>query len=399
MLQLEKLQSLLRRLDPTQPIHSPVQQSWYVPLPSGLSKTVARSIQLEPTGSHLIVGAIGCGKSTELLAIGRKLLESRDVFCRYIEVSRVLDLEQADSISLVIAIAHELVEYLVDSDRNHPSLRQIQSELRPLVEGGHDPYWDAPDGEDPSFSPPIVNRPRKNIPDDLAAHIPILEQLVAAVDDLYHSPMVWLLDGLDRLSNSLDFDKIVEPFLRALKEAGVGLVMVGPRKSILGVDRLGASGEFDDIKWMGPVDPDVYGEFLNQILVARGAYEILPKDCQDELVRYSGGSIRMLLQLTQEVVREVWIRNVDGPDHDIITSAVDKIGRSLLLGLSDRDLQLLNSLLESGKFASRTAEDAALILTNRVLEYYDGGSGLPRHIVHPALKPYIVALPKPEYPY
>ena len=62
------------------------------------------------------------------------------------------------------------------------------------------------------------------------------------------------------------------------------------------------------------------------------------------------------------------MRNAANLGADQVQVAADKVGRGLLLGLTDAELALLKALLETNRFAPRSPEDSALMLTNRVLE-------------------------------
>lgn len=396
-LTLDLVQNLLPRLDPTLPIMSLAHQPWYVNRPNGVGATIARSLQLEPASSHLVVGSIGCGKSTELLASGRILIETRGVYARYVEVSRILDLKDSDGLALCIGVADELAKHLAAEFPQDAELTAILAEMKPLVEGGYDPYWDRPDdvNDDGSFGP-VLKRPRPNVPEPLLEHLPLLERLKTIVKKRHSGRLVWLLDGLDRLSNPIDFDRIVEPFLQAVKAVGIGVALVGPRRIVSGLDRLGTAAVFDELHWMGPVETDegTPGRaFLNAVLEARGVADAVALEQQHTLIHLSGGAIRILLQLTREAIKEAWVRNVASIGSEQVRVAADKVGRGLLLGLSDSELSLLKVLLESGTFAPRSPEESALALTNRVLEYR-AESGLMTHAVHPTLTPFVRALAK-----
>ena len=365
--QLQQYRDLLKSLDPTQPL-SQDQQSWYVPRPDGTATKLARSMQLEPKQSHLIVGSIGCGKSTELLAAGIILVGTPGIFTRYVEVSRLLDLESATTASLAIAIADELSKSLAKTFPDNEDLTDLRNRLEPLVNGGFDPYWDI----------------FKNI-----------SELVSTLFD--GADFVWLLDGLDRLSDSDDFDRIVMPLLQAFKAVGIGVALVGPRRMIASMERLGAGDVFDEIHWLGPLKPNEDTNnfhFLSQVLTSRDPTGFVPENIRDALIRWSGGLTRILLQLTRETIKETWICNVKQPDFPQLLAATDKVGRALLLGLADKELLLLKSLIKTGIFAPRMAADYALILTNRVLEYR-GENALMTHEVHPTLHKFILSLPDP----
>ena len=65
----------VQRLDPTRPLVGP-ERDLYVERPEGLSTRLGRHLQIDPTGAHLVVGPIGCGKTTEMAAAGRIVLET-----------------------------------------------------------------------------------------------------------------------------------------------------------------------------------------------------------------------------------------------------------------------------------------------------------------------------------
>ena len=76
----------MRRLDPTGDPAQAVASGFYVPPPNAVSQRIATRIELEPASSHLLVGGIGSGKTTELIAIERKLADVEDLFTVRIDV-------------------------------------------------------------------------------------------------------------------------------------------------------------------------------------------------------------------------------------------------------------------------------------------------------------------------
>ena len=392
--QLEIYRQVLRRLDPTRPIKAPTDKSWYVARPDGVGHALARSLQIEPQSSHLVVGSIGSGKSSELLAAGRELLETRGVFARYVEVSQITDLESGDAESLLLAVGHELLLCLESTAPDDLQLESIRAQLAPLVDGYSMPVDALSDDSDRVSIEPRVHHPTQGVPAPVAEHLPILRELAGAVRRLRQGDdLVFLLDGLDRLSDPVQFDALMEPCLRALGAAGIGVAATGPRRAVSGVDRLGVAEGFDELHWVGPLAPDEGGEgfrFLNGVLEARGVDQIMGADARHEVVRLSGGSLRILLQLAREAIKETWVRNAEllGPDQ--VRAASDRVGRGLLLGLTDRDLGVLSAVQTKGTFSPRSPEDEALAWTNRVLEYRTP-SGLMEHRIHPTLLPFLTA--------
>lgn len=396
---LERLRTVMGRLDPTRPIQRPDQQPWYVQRPDGFSNRLGRTLQIDPTSTHLVVGSIGSGKSTELLAAGRVVLGTPGVYARYVEVTRVMALESASAEALVLAVVDDLVGHLAQGVPGDAEIIQLQEELSPWVNG----YWKDSPGfrqlvsdaltvpKAGQFVEPRLKRP------EAGTSIPRtdwLERCWTLVQRLRKGRLAWLIDGLDRIADPIEFDRIVEPFLHALKAAGIGVVVVGPRRSIAGLDRLGVADTFDEIHMVHPIDrrqPE--GErFLHEVLSRRGVDEVSTAEAREFLVARSGGAIRILLQLTKEAIKQAWISNEEQARLPHAELAAYRTGRSLLWGLSDAELKLLQALVKTGEFAPRTAEELALVLTNRVMDYEDS-SMQPRYAAHPTLVRFLAALP------
>lgn len=402
--QLERFRALLPRLDPTQPIKNPDQQAWYVERPDGIGNALGRTLQIDRTSTHLLVGSIGCGKSTEVLAAGRVLLGTPGIFARYVEVSQAMALAEANDEMLLLALLDDLVRNMVQHFPKDEEVAKFRGELTPWVEG----YWKDPPGfrealrNALTLPPPLiggdrqfveghVKRPKKDVSERWLGW---LNRASALMQRLMGRRLIWLIDGLDRIADPIEFDRIVMPFLRTLKVAGIGAAIVGPPRSITGVDRLGAADVFDELHWMGPVDPgEPTGEqFLREVLIRRGVAEVATAEALEFMVFRSGGAIRILLQLAKDAVKDTWVRNQDRVRMPQADLAALKVGRSLLLGLSNEEVKLLQALVKTGQFAPRSDGDRALEFSNRVLKY-DSASGLPRYVVHPTLTRFLAVLP------
>jgi energy-coupling factor transporter ATP-binding protein EcfA2 len=392
--QLSQFREAYARLDPSKPIQQSVEHPWYVERPDGLSRVVAGSLQIDPTSAHLLVGSIGCGKSTELLAIGRVLRETRGIFPHYVEVSQHMELAGASADQLVLALLDELIEGLFDGDKH---LKLLQKQIRPDIGGYWLDNWEMMEqaeeeerrSTEGTYIPPRLTRPRQVTPalEPLVSHLTVLRARVA---ENTGEQLVWLIDGLDRITDPVAFDQIIDPFLKAIRAAGIGVAVVGPRRMVSGVDRLGVAEVFEERHMIRAVDPATTTgfKFLNQVLKSRGTTDVLPKDVADTLIWQSGGAVRVLLQIARQTIKEAWISNAESAGLKQAAIAADKTGRALLLGLSDADVRVLSDLLSIEKFGARAPEDAALVLTNRILEYQTE-RGLPRYVVHPTLIPFI----------
>lgn len=389
---LAGLRDVLQRIDPTRPIRRPEDHGWYVERPDGVGTILGRTLQVDPGGSHLLVGAIGCGKSTELLAAGRILLATNGVVSRYLDVTRTLDLTKADGAALLLAVGDDVLKGLEAIYPAEADLAKLRERLRPWVEGVLDPYWDVP-SDDSDWVPPRIPPPSGL--GEVGEYLWLLDGIRTFLAARDQTRLVCLLDGLDRVADPLEFDRIVGPFLDGMKRANIGVVVVGPARAISALDRLGTPERFDELHWMGAVDPGLSPDspgwtFLKHVLLVRGVGDFVADARLDELVQWSGGAIRILLQLTREALKESWIRNVDAVGPDQVRAAADRVGRTLMLGLTDDELRILLRVRSTGVFAARSSRDAALVLMNRILEYRQP-NGTFRHVLHPTLVGFLEA--------
>jgi hypothetical protein len=371
-LELHSFRALIHRLDPTQPAAEP---SWYVERPDGVGTALARSLMLDPAGTHLVVGSIGSGKSSELWAAERALQRGPDLWPRTVDVGAAIELEREEVALIVVAMGDLLAHLQTRFPQHSEDLDHFESRHRYL--SGQDGWGKA------------------NIEPDPRKHLALLHEVAQLITIATGGHrLVWLLDGLDRTRSTEAFDALVEPFLEQVKQAGVGVVVVGPPRVLVGTHRLGAAERFDDLHWLGPVDPTPGGpghSFLRRLLEARGVTEWLSESVVDALIRWSGGVPRSLLHLAREAFKETWVRNVGQPGLPQVQAAADKLGRSLLMGLTDDEVDLLEGLLKRWSFAPRFDHERALVPTNRVLEYRRPDGSL-RHVVHPCLAPFIHTL-------
>ena len=79
---LTTFRALQYALDGTLPAAGKVGASWYVERPEGPAGRIARAIELAPETIGLLTGAIGSGKTTELMAVGRTSMHKPGIFIR-----------------------------------------------------------------------------------------------------------------------------------------------------------------------------------------------------------------------------------------------------------------------------------------------------------------------------
>lgn len=401
---LQRFRALVKSLDPTRPAGL-AAADLYVERPDSVATRLGRRLQLDPTGAHLVVGAIGCGKTTELLQAGNMVAAAGDCQARYVDASKLQDLSTADELSVLVAVAHDVAKALVLEHPADDGAKKTHGFITSWADGYLDEYADHPDGlDDSDFQPGVVQRPSSDLPGRLPEFVPLLDDLRADVARLNGGALVLLIDGLDRVAEAAHFEGMVEPMLRSLRQVGIGVAIVGPWRATVGVDRVGTASFDDNVYEVSPVLPDSESgrRFLEQILTRRDPHGLLLARSHDSetpdrniairrlvlsaLLLASGGVPRDLLQLARAAVEEAWVRGADGVSAQDVAVAADRFGRSLVLGLRPDEIALLRKVDTTERFVPTTDEQRALIPTKRILEYRLP-TGLPSYRVHPTIRP------------
>ena len=258
--------------------------------------------------------------------------------------------------------------------------------------------WEVDDSE-PEGSPPVRPVRHKGI---LVPPLPPvrqdIQQKAEQLRKLHESAapqwphIVLLFDSLDRLTNLGPFDDLVEQDIRAIRSVGIGVVVVGPLRTMFATGRPIAD-RFDYFYHQPSVDVqgDASGrDFLHQVLRRRADADILPDLSLRRLVKISGGVMRDLISLARSAGEEAYTAGADQIRLPHVKAAADAFGRTLMLGLGTDEIEVLQRVRLKGAFVPTSDKDIALLLTRRVLEY--GSNGRARYAVHPTLAPLLSQL-------
>ncbi|HRI72310.1 MAG TPA: hypothetical protein PK156_49085, partial [Polyangium sp.] len=78
--------------EPSSDPRDAVQRGFYVPRPGRtLAEQLAARFEVKPSASHLLVGGVGSGKTTQLLVAQDRLQEHKDIAVAYVDVSLRVD--------------------------------------------------------------------------------------------------------------------------------------------------------------------------------------------------------------------------------------------------------------------------------------------------------------------
>jgi hypothetical protein len=91
----------MARLDAAADPYQAIERKLYVDRPGSAAERIVRRLELKPASTHLLVGGIGCGKTTQLLIARDRLNDLGDTLAIYVDVSRRLDLAKAKPGSLL----------------------------------------------------------------------------------------------------------------------------------------------------------------------------------------------------------------------------------------------------------------------------------------------------------
>lgn len=301
---------------------------------------IAARLEIDPKSTHILIGGVGSGKTTELLRIQQRLVEtsSADILCVFLDASELR----------FKAFAWEV-------------MRALSETLK------------------------------VSVPDELWGYEEVADELVLTARP---RDIVLLLDGLDRLGDLSSFEALVRKDLELLSQR-FGVVVVGPLRCLYGIERVLAQ-RFDEQHYQPWVDPAHGYGFLQDVIFSRIPDAIQP-EAVDALVRASGGVLRDLISLAQGACVEAYAGETDRIELEHARISVDAFGRKHIQGLRPSELHLLQRVRKSGVFVHTSEDDLALLMSRRVLEYRVDGQ--PRYAVHPTIEPLLRSLDDGEDPF
>lgn len=392
---LARFRELRARLDPAGDPARAFADGLYVAVPGSVSARLAAELAVAPTSAHLLVGGVGSGKTTELLAIERQLNELGDIRAFYVDVTKHHDITKMIPGALILQAA--LVIALAASRETKDEDKQaVASQTLAYVTHLAHGYWEAheewPDDDDGGTRIPGVlvhPNPLDQTVLTVRSHLRNLQKLIGT--DWAHS--VVLLDGLDRMTDLAGLEKVIQNDVKALRDLGIGTVLVGPLRAVYGIDR-SLLEHFVSHQYQPWIDPTRASDGL--LLLSAALRRRLPEDAMDEaaletLVRNSGGVLRDLMSLAQSACVEAYMNGSDLIAKPHADAAVDAFGRKHLQGLRPAEIEVLQRVRTVGAFVQTSEDDLALLMSRRVLEYV-GSKEERRYVVHPTIAPFLKQL-------
>lgn len=396
---LDRFRTYFERLDPASRLPGALSDDLYAEPPGrSTGEQLASRLKLAPSSSHLLLGGVGTGKTTQLYRAAEALRSAEDTRAIYVDVSRKHDLDQ-DLAGVLVVLAGLSLAKMVEKHASE-EVQEARKLFARWAYGYSEPIGYNDYGSEFNDIEPENFRDHPGV---LAPPLPPLafltKERVAALKTLKKAlpertrHIVILFDSLDRLDDVEAFRKAVFEDIHALKEAGVGLAVVGPMRLLYGPNRAIAD-IFEQVHVVPAFDvahdPAAHDFFL-RVLAKRTDESVVGLEVREMLVRASGGLLRDLLQLTRSAVEEGFVAGADVVMPDHVARAVDELGRTMMFGLRKGEIDILENLRRRGTFVPTKDDDMALLVSRHVIEY----QGLTRrYAVHPAIEPLLASLPR-----
>lgn len=388
-----RFRDYMRRLDPTGDPVQAIASGFYVAPPNAVSQRIATRLELEPTSSHLLIGGIGSGKTTELIAIEQKLAAVEDVFPVRVDVpSR----HRLDKLKPGVLIALAAIEACAELNRQiemglkvDEEIQQAQRRISFITKGSYE-FFPPGEDEEPGFwHPGVLEEP------EISKQVTSLSEELKQVTSLLRRKPILLFDGLDRVIDLAAFASVVTQDVPLLSNADVGLVMIGPQNLRFSPQRF-IEQSFETVHLHGAVamDTDNGKGFLTSVLRARADESILPQASADAIIHWSGGVLRDLVALARAAGAEAYADGADMIQDAHVSTAADRFGRDLLLGCTKEMVDRLKELVprKPGRgfpliqptITIATEVDQRLLMERLLIEV----PGTPvRYVLHPTIVP------------
>ncbi len=385
----ERFRAYMARINGAADPATALAQGFYVAAASPIADRITARMDLQPTSTHLVVGGVGSGKTTQLLVTRDQLCEQHPgALVMLLDLSQHVDLSALRPGALLASVG------LMLSERAEPSetVKQFQTSFRRWAHGYWLDYHDLADeaiadsyDADMEYRAGVVTPPSSGLDDELATRRDQLQQFLTEAFPNRAGIFV-LIDSLDRMSDLGRFRSAVEQDVAALASIGVGLVVVGPLRALYGMERE-LTERFDYLYRQPTVDvnsSEPGARFLFDVLRKRADSDILPDASCEQLVTSSGGVVRDLLRLAHQAGDEAYLDGADTISPQHVARAADAFGRTLMLGLTPDEVDKLHQLHATGSFVRTSPEDLALVVTRRILDYQDA-RGTHYYAIHPTL--------------
>jgi Cdc6-like AAA superfamily ATPase len=354
----------------------------------------ANAAELNRGSQMALVGGIGSGKTTELWLTMKLLRRHADAINVFVDLAELTDLNELNPGALLIAVGLQLYLKVKKAQRTD-DVKAAYQKLKNLATGGtswveadesqNDDY--EPDQDDappmtPIHTPPLLKPRFPAIHRQVADIQAILWEIIPSFIEV-DAQITVIIDGLDRLIGTDRFREFAEQDLRALRDFPITVIVAVPLSLWFDKSRF-LQDYFDEMRHIPAAiaDPSE-STFLRDILLRRGAEEVMDGAEVDEIARSSGGVLRDLITLARASAQTAYREDKDRITPDHVQSAVRQLGKRYLVGLGRTHRIRIQRLLKNEEFSLDTPVSIELLINRQVLEHFSQGRDI--FAVHPAL--------------
>ncbi len=380
---LQTYRDFMARMDIASKPERTFERGFYVPRQNFRIKDTVTRLLLEPNSTHLLVGGIGSGKTTELLQGCALINQHKDTKAIYIDVSEKQQLDKLEPGVLLALVGLELVS-LLGPFASHDG-RERAHFIGDLARGYVEDYPDSGNPDDGDYVPGIVTPPGPK-DDNVRALASSLMALKRAEQKPWPHVVVFL-DSLDRIHDPAKLEEVIKEDVAALKRLEIGVLLVGPLQF---QDSMGfkIADHFDTDTRLPDIDVERDQEgrdFLFKVLRTREAAQLLPDETCSALVQMSGGILRDLLKLAKQAGQRAFMADAPHITPAHVQAAAEQEGRKLLFGVTEVSLGKLKALAKGERFILATKEDQTLLESRRIIGY-QSDDGQMRYVLHPVMQ-------------
>lgn len=353
----------------------------------------ANTAELNRGSQMALVGGIGSGKTTELRLTYKLLKRHTDAINIFVDLAELTDLNELNPGAILIALGLQAYTRLQKAYKERDDIKLAHNRLQLLAKGNTN--WverdelDLPD-EDPDDRPELipVHTPgllkprfpavRRNVKDVRNLVIEVVTPLLES-----EAQITIIVDGLDRLIRPERFREFAEQDLRALRDIQVSIIVAAPLLLWFDKSRF-LQDYFDDVKHIPTAisDPEK-SDFLKQVLIRRGAGDLMGEREISEIARSSGGVLRDLITLARTSAETAYRDDRDRISAKHVRAAIRQLGKRYLLGLGKTQRKVLQRLIENDEFSTDNPTAGELLINRQVLEYFSDERDF--FAAHPAL--------------
>jgi hypothetical protein len=368
-----------------------VERGFYVNLPNNPIGEITGRVALRPSSVHLLFGGIGSGKTTQLLLTQQALNELEDIKAIYVDVSLVTDISDLKSGALIAIAGLELINILGSSSSS--DLKNFKEIIKKAAYG-YTEYipidmtamsWSKP--REVNYKGLISTENRENR-ESISLAFSALSQAAISTTK---KEIIFLFDGLDRLSKSKTFINSALDDVIEINKTGVGSILVGsiviPYSERAYIAEITGYSYF--LPYLDALENVEAKQFFIEIFKVRDPENFIAQNARDLLIFHSGGVLRDLMSLCQASIEEAYMDGSDLITAQHANQAILALARSKVIGLTDANINTLRKVMTEKSFSPRTSEDFDLLLTGHILEYRYPRQ---RFVVHPILVPLIESM-------